>query len=133
MCSLYLSSASFSSFNEDPKFLKPEDFTNDLSGEKISDEDYKFFLKICDRFNVRTLGEYHDLYLKTDVLLLCDVFEQFRKMCIDYYELDPAHYYTAPGLSWDACLKMTKIELDLLSDIDMHLFIEKGLRGGCLL
>ena len=63
-------------------------------------------------------------------MLLADVFENFRKLCLEYYKLDPCHYFSSPGLAWDAMLKMTKIKLDLISDIDMHLFIEKGLRGG---
>ena len=79
------------------------------------------------------MGNYHDLYyqhLKTDVLLLADVFEKFIKTCLGYYGLYPYHYFSSPGLSWDAMLKMTGIKLDLISDIDMHLFIEKGMRGG---
>ena len=76
------------------------------------------------------MGDYHDLYLKTDVLLLADVFEKFIKTCIDYYGLDPCHYFSSPGLSWDAMLNMTRIKLELISDIDMHLFIEKGMRSG---
>ena len=68
------------------------------------------------------MGEYHDLYLKTDVLLLCDVFENFIKTCLEYYCLDPSHYFSSPGLSWDAMLK--------IHDIDIYLFIEKGMRGG---
>ena len=76
------------------------------------------------------MGEYHDLYLKTDILLLVDVFENFRKTCLTYYRLDPLHYVTSPGLAWDAMLKMTKINLELITDIDMQLFIQKGLRGG---
>ena len=79
---------------------------------------------------MNTIGDYHDLYIKTDVLLLADVFEKFIKTCLDYYGLDPCHYFSSPGLSWDAMLKVTGIELDLISDIDMHLFIEKGMRGG---
>ena len=71
-----------------------------------------------------------DLYLKTDVLLLADVFEKFINTCLDYYRLDTCHYFSSPGLRWDGMLKMTGIELDLISDIDMHLFIEKGMRGG---
>ena len=74
------------------------------------------------------MGDYHDLYLKTDALLLADVFEKFIKTCLDYYRLDRCHYFSSPGLSWNAMLKMTGIELELISDIDMHLFIEKGMR-----
>ena len=78
---------------------------------------------------MNTLGDYHDLYLKTDVLLLADVFEKFIKTCLNYYGLDPCHYFSASGLSWDAMLKMTKIKLETISDINVHLFIEKGMRG----
>ena len=78
---------------------------------------------------MNTMGDYHDLYLKTDVLLLA-VFEKFIKRCLDYCGLDPHHYFSSPGLSWDEMFKMPGIELDLISDIDMHLFIEKGMRGG---
>ena len=81
-------------------------------------------------FNCKTLGDYHDLYLITDVVLLADVFQTFRKTCLGSYKLDPLHYYTAPGLSWDALLKYTKSDLELLTDMNMHLFIEKGMRGG---
>ena len=75
------------------------------------------------------MGEYHDLYLESDMLLLTDVFENFRKTCMQYYKLDPCHYFTSPGLSWDAMLKMTNIKLELMTDIDMYQFIEKGMRG----
>ena len=68
--------------------------------------------------------------MKSDVLLLADVFEKFREICLSYYKLYPAHFYTAPGLSWVACLKMTIVQLELFTDIYMHLFIEEGLRGG---
>ena len=112
------------------KDLKKEHFTNDLTGDEIKEKDFDFYKIVCDTLNVKTLGEYHDLYLKTDVLLLADVFENFRKTCMEYYGLDPCHYFSAPGLSWDACLKMTDIKLELISDIDMYNFIEKGLRGG---
>ena len=81
-------------------------------------------------FKIKKLGEYHDLYLKTDVLLLCDVFETFIKTCLEYYCLDPSHYFSSPGLSWDAMLKMTGIKLEKINDINVHLFIEKGMRGG---
>ena len=76
------------------------------------------------------MGDYHNLYLKTDVLLLADVFENFISTCLDYHALDPCYYFSSPVLSLGAMLKMTKIELDLISDTDMHLFIEKGMRGG---
>ena len=76
------------------------------------------------------MGDYHDLYLKTDVLLLADVFEKFIGTCLEYYGLDPRHYFRSPKLSWDAMLKMTVIELELISDIEMYLFIEKGMRVG---
>ena len=79
---------------------------------------------------MKTLEDYHNLYNKIDVLLLADVFENFRNICIKNYELDPAHYYTAPGLAWDAALKITDVKLELLSDIDMLLMVEKGIRGG---
>ena len=78
------------------------------------------------------MGDYHDLYLKSDILLLADIFEEFRKTCLQYYKLDPCHYLTSPGLSWDAMLKMTGIKLELMTDIDMFQFIEKGTRGGIL-
>ena len=76
------------------------------------------------------MGEYHDLYLGSDVLLLADVFESFRKTCLQYYKLDPCHYFTSPSLSWDSTLKMTNIILELMTDIDMFQFIEKCMRGG---
>ena len=79
---------------------------------------------------MNTIGDYHDLYLKTDILLLADVFEKFINTCLEYYKLDPCHYFSNPGLSWDAMLKMTEIELKLISDIEIYLFIEKGMRRG---
>ena len=80
-------------------------------------------------FKIKKLGEYYDLYLKTDVLLLCDMFERFIKTSLEYYCLDTGHNFSSPGLTWDAMLKITKIRLEL-SNIDMRLFIEKGMRGG---
>ena len=85
--------------------------------------------KICNKLKIKNLGDYHDYYLKKDVLLLTDVFEKFIKTCFKYYELDPCHYFSSPGLSWDAMLKMTGVKLEKISDIGKYLFIEKGSRG----
>ena len=115
----------------DESCLPPKDaFYSTLTDSHISDEDYKHGQAVWEAFSCTTLGDYHDLYLRTDVLLLADVLENFRRMCLNQYKLDPAHYYTSPGLSWDALLKHTGVQLELLSDVDIHLFIEKGLRGG---
>lgn len=107
-----------------------EHFYNELTSEAVSDSDYAHAERVWDEFDIETMGEYHDLYLKTDVLLLADVFENFRRACMSSYGLDPCNYYTSPGLAWDAMLKMTKVELELLSDVDMLQFVERGLRGG---
>ena len=112
------------------KLPPKEAFYSRLTGEGISNEDYERVKKVWKVFGMKTLQDYHDLYNVTDVLLLADVFENFRNICLDNYKLDPAHYFTAPGLAWDACLKITGVELELLSDIDMLLMIEKGIRGG---
>ena len=81
-----------------------------------------------EEFNLKSLGNYHDLYVQSDTLLLADVFENFRNKYIEIYELDPAHFLLAPGLAWQACLKKTKVKLELLTDIDMLLMFEKGTR-----
>ena len=107
-----------------------EGFYSKRNNEGISDEDYTHARKVWETFEMKTLEDYHNLYNKLDVLLLADVFENFRDICIKNYNLDPAHYYTAPGLAWDAALKITKVKLELLSDIDMLLMVEKGIRGG---
>ena len=120
---------SFDRFNE-TKLPVQEDFYSILNNEHISDEQYKHAQNVWDTFNLKTMGDYHDLYLKSDILWLADVFENFRKTCLQYYKLDPCHYFTSPGLSWDAMLKMTDIKLELMVDIDMFQFIEKGMRGG---
>ena len=116
-------------FKEDKPPSK-EAFYSRLTEEGISDEGYERVKKVWKVFGMKTLQDYHDLYNVTDVLLLADVFENFRNVCMENYKLDPAHYFTAPGLAWDACLKITDVELELLSDIDMLLMIEKGIRGG---
>ena len=105
-------------------------FYSTLNDSFITDEDYEHAQKIWNTFNINTLGEYSDLYMKIDILLLADVFENFRQQCIQTYGLDPAHYYTTPGFSWDAMLKHTGVKLRQLTDIDMILFIERGIRGG---
>ena len=107
-----------------------ESFYSSLNDEHINDEDYEHAKKVLDAFEMKTLEDYHELYNKTDVLLLADVFENFRGICISNYGLNPAHYYTSPGLAWDACLKMTEVKLELLTDVDMVLMVEKGIRGG---
>ena len=120
---------SFEKFQETS--LPPKEaFRNDLTGEDISNEQYEFAEQVWLSMNCESLGDYHDLYLYQDVFLLADIFEQFRNMCMKNYELDPAHYYTVPGLAWDAALKFTKVKLDTIHDIEMHQFLEKGLRGG---
>jgi hypothetical protein len=106
------------------------EFYSKLSDTDISEEDYKHAQKVWNTFNISNMQEYHNLYLKTDVLLLADVFESFRDVCMNNYDLDPAWYYTSPGLAWDACLKRTGVTLELLTDPDMLLLFEKGVRGG---
>uniref|UniRef100_A0A6P7G7M8 Uncharacterized protein LOC114336797 isoform X1 n=1 Tax=Diabrotica virgifera virgifera TaxID=50390 RepID=A0A6P7G7M8_DIAVI len=109
---------------------KKEDFYNTLLNEAISDEDYQRACVVWQTFNCKTLGDYSDIYLKSDVLLLADIFENFREVCLDNYKLDPARYITAPSFSWDAMLRMTQVELELITDIDIFNFFKKGIRGG---
>ena len=115
---------------EETELPSIDKFYNDLNNTAISESDYQHAQEVFKSFKIKNLGEYHDLYLKTDVLQLTDVFENFRDECFKYFGLDPAHYFTSPGLAWDAALKKSKVKLELISDIDMQLFIEKGLRGG---
>ena len=98
--------------------------------EDISDIDYRHANNVFKVFKLENLGDYHDLYVQSDTLLLADVFNNFRDMCIKEYELDPAHFLSLPGLAWQACLKKTNIELELLTDCDMLLMVEEGIRGG---
>ena len=107
-----------------------EAFYSNLNLENVSDKDYTHAQKAWDVLKIKNLGEYHDLYVQTDTLLLSDVFEDFRNMCLKIYELDTVYFVSAPGLSWQACLKKTGVELELLTDYNMLLIIEKGIRGG---
>src|SRR5215469_11550703 len=117
------------------RFLKSElpdieKFHSTLTDEGISQDDYDHAKNVWRTYDLKSLREYHDLYLKSDVTLLCDVFETFREMSLETYKLDPVHFYTAPGLSWEACLKCTGVHLELLANSDQLLFFEKGIRGG---
>ena len=120
---------SFQKFNDTQLPIK-KDFFSILYNQHITHEQYNHAQTVWNTFDLKTMGDYHDLYLKSDTLLLADIFENFRKTCLQYYKLDPCHYFSSPGLSWDAMLKMTKIKLELITDIDMYQFVEKGLRGG---
>ena len=96
----------------------------------IDDIDYSHDNNVFKRFKLKNLGEYHDLYVQSDTLLFADVFENFRNMCIKVYELGPAHFLSLPGLAWQACLKKNNVKLELLTDYDMLLMVEEGIRGG---
>ena len=127
---------SFERFQETS--LPPKaDFFSKLSGKSISDDDYDHAQLVWDTFKADmipseqfTMGAYHDIYLRTDVLLLADVMRNFRQMCITFYGLDPWRFHTIPGFSLEAGLRMTKAVISLIQDPDMHLFIEAGMRGG---
>ena len=96
----------------------------------ISEEDYQHAQQVWKEFGIHNLGDYHDLYLRMDVVLLANMFEAFRDTCLKHYKLDPAHFYTSPRLAWLTCLKCTGIRLKLLTDLDMLLMFERGIRGG---
>ena len=106
------------------------DGKRDRSDGHISDEQYQHLQNVWDIFNFNTFEDFHNHYLKKDVLLLADVFEKFIFTCLKYYDLDPCHYFSAPGLSWDAMLKMTGVTLEKISDPDKYMFFEQGMRGG---
>ena len=120
---------SFKTFS-DYKLRDRCEFLSSLKDEYISEKDYLHSIDVWIMFKMNTMGDYHDLYLKTNVLLLADVFEKFIDMCLEYYGLDLCHYFSSPGLSWYAKLKMAKIELELVSDISLFLFNEKGMGRG---
>ena len=107
-----------------------KDFYSHLNMEDITNADYAHSKRVCGDFEINNLGEYHDLYVQSDTLLLADVFENFQNMCLEIYELDPAKCPSARRLAWQAALKKTKVKLDLLTDINMLLMVEKGIRRG---
>ena len=120
---------SWNKFDE-TKLPKKEDFYSKLYEENITDKDYARANIVWKHFNIKNLGEYHDLYLMTDVYLLTDVFENFRDMCLNYYGLDPAYYITLPNYSWNAFLSLTGVRLEQIHKKEMYEMIEHGLRGG---
>ena len=110
--------------------LPPKEvFYSKLEDENITDEDFAHAQKVWKTFNMKPMGDYHDFYNKLDLLQLADIFENFRKVCYKHYGLDPAHYFTALGLACDAALKVTGVELELRTDPNMLLMLEKGIRG----
>ena len=115
---------------KETKLPPREAFYGKLNMSIVGNEDYEHVNRVWKEFEPKDLGEYHDLYLKTDIILLANVFEAFRKVCLKNYGLDPAHFYTAPGLAWKACLKKTRIRLELLLDPNMLLMFEREIRGG---
>ena len=114
----------------DTSLPSKKDFYSNLNMEDISDIDHRHANNVFKGFKLENLGNYHDFYVKSDTLLLADVFNNFRDMCIKEYELDPGHFLSLSGLAWQACLKKTNIELELLTDYDMLLMVEEGIRGG---
>ena len=116
-------------FNE-TSLPSKKDFYSNLNMENIDYIDYRHGNNVIKRFKLENLGDYYDLYVQSDTLLLADVFENFRNMCIKVYELNPAHFVSLPELAWQACLRKTNIELELLTDYDMLLMVEEGIRGG---
>lgn len=105
-------------------------FYNTLSQSHITSEEFLHAKKVWDVFDIKNLGEYTDIYLITDVLILSDVFEMFRNTSLTHYKLDPCYYVSAPGLSWDAMLLKTGAKMDLISDIEIYQMLEQGIRGG---
>ena len=120
---------SWERFNE-TSLPNQEYFYSNLQLEGISNKDHNHGQNVWNTFNMKNLGDYHDLYVQSDALQLAGIFENFRETCIKIYRLDRTYFVSAPGLAWQACLKMTKVKLELLMDIDMLLMFEKGIRGG---
>ena len=107
-----------------------EAFYSSLNMEDITDVDQRYAKRVFKIFNKKDIGDYHNLYVQNDTLLLVDVFENVRNMCLKKYELDPAHFLSAPGSAWQAYLKKTEVKPELLTNVDMLLMVEKGIRGG---
>ena len=116
--------------SEETRLPRKDKFYSKLNMSGIDEVEYQHARNVWDKFGLKNMGDYHYLYLKTDVILLTNVFESFRSVYLKNYGLDPAHFYTAPGLAWKACLKKTGVNLELLRDPDMLLMFERGIRGG---
>ena len=113
-----------------PRLPSKDAFYSNLYMSGVGDSEYEHARNVWREFGIKNMGEYHDLYLRTDTIILANVFESFRSVCMENYGLDPAHFCTAPGLAWRACLKKTDVCLELLLDPDMLLMFERGIRGG---
>ena len=125
---LYEYKSHFERFKE--QLPSKEKFYSSLTGAKVNDKEYEHVLNVCNKLEMQTMKDSHNLYLKCDVLLLADVFEKFRNNSLKNYGLCPSYYMRAPSLSWDVMFKMTKIKLELITDLDMYIFFEKGTRAG---
>ena len=119
----------FNRLNE-TKLPPKEAFYSKLNNSHITDAEYEYAQKVWEKAGCKTMRDYHDIYLKTDVFLLADIFQSFRENAIEKYKLDPLWYYSTPGFAWDALFLMTKQELELITDQNMYLMVEQGLRGG---
>ena len=119
---------SFDRFVE-TEWPSPDAFFSKLSGSSCSDSEYTHATRVWDAFRCKTMADYHDIYLHLDVFLLADFFEKFRKTCLEFYNLGPLYYYTTPGLACDAALRISRVDLQLITDIDMFNFVH-SIRGG---
>ena len=115
-----------------PTVPPKEAFCSKLNLEDITDKDYAHVQKVRKSYEIKNRGEHHELYVQCNLLLLADIFENFRDKCIKIYELDPAHFVSAPGLGWQACLKKTKVKLELITDYDLFMMVEKGVELECV-
>ena len=113
---------------DEPRLPSQDAFFSKLFDSPCADTEYAHATQLWTAFECESMSDYHDTYLKCDVILLADLFEKFRASCLAHYSLDAVHYYTAPGLAWDAALRMTHVSLELITDIDMYHFVEKSIR-----